>query len=262
MFTPQPNLPPSSPEPPLVPVQPDSYFQPNPLGKYIGKLSAAVLPGSFEGASAGSYKLVLCGAANVGKTCLLRRIVSAAYPSSKPEPTVGVEYARLMMRLDDQPVEFSIWDTAGQERYDAMTRSYFRGAHGVICIYDITNYTSFETATRYIEIAQEDRRLDPRIMMVGNKSDLSATRGVPFNVAKELCERNNFFLFEASALSGHNVDEATAVFTEYIHNWYRAHPPKINLQRNVTLGASAPVPQPQQQQQQEDTSSRPKACAC
>ena len=54
-------------------------------------------------------------------------------------------------RVDNKQCKLQIWDTAGVERFRDLTNSYFRGVHGMIICYDITNASSYNRVPDYME---------------------------------------------------------------------------------------------------------------
>ena len=58
-------------------------------------------------------------------------------------PTIGVDFKIRTIDVDQKVIKLQIWDTAGQERFKTITSSYYKGAHGIIVTYDITDRESF-----------------------------------------------------------------------------------------------------------------------
>ncbi|XP_056374519.1 ras-related protein Rab-10-like isoform X2 [Hyla sarda] len=94
-------------------------------------------------------KLVMTGDSDVGKTCILSRYTDNTMPSYLS--TVGIDFKTKTILFDDIPLKLQIWDTAGQERFHTLSVSYFRGAHGFILVYDITNSISFENTSLWMK---------------------------------------------------------------------------------------------------------------
>ena len=93
------------------------------------------------------FKLLLIGDSGVGKSCLLLRFADDTYTESYIS-TIGVDFKIRTIQLDGKTIKLQIWDTAGQERFRTITSSYYRGAHGIIVVYDTTDSDSFEHVRR------------------------------------------------------------------------------------------------------------------
>uniref|UniRef100_A0A1B6CAT2 Uncharacterized protein n=1 Tax=Clastoptera arizonana TaxID=38151 RepID=A0A1B6CAT2_9HEMI len=90
------------------------------------------------------YKIIVVGDSNVGKTCLTYRFCDGKI-LNKPEATVGVDFRERTVIIEDQEVKLQLWDTAGQERFrKSMIQHYYRNAHAVVLVYDMTNMRTFQ----------------------------------------------------------------------------------------------------------------------
>ena len=94
------------------------------------------------------------------------------------------------INVDDKKLKLQIWDTAGQERFKTITSTYYKGAHGVIIVYDITDKDSFRSVENWI--AELDKHASENVnkMLVGNKCDLEAKRQVSLIEGQVLLSRN------------------------------------------------------------------------
>lgn len=126
---------------------------------------------------------MIIGDSGVGKSCLLLRFADDTYTDSFIS-TIGVDFKIRTVDLDGKTVKLQIWDTAGQERFRTITSSYYRGAHGIIVVYDVTDKESFENVKSWM--AEIERYASDGVskLLVGNKSDMTEQRAVSFNAAK------------------------------------------------------------------------------
>uniref|UniRef100_A0A915I0H3 Uncharacterized protein n=1 Tax=Romanomermis culicivorax TaxID=13658 RepID=A0A915I0H3_ROMCU len=102
------------------------------------------------------FKLLLIGDSGVGKSCLLLRFADDTYTDSYIS-TIGVDFKIRTIELDGKTIKLQIWDTAGQERFRTITSSYYRGAHGIIVVYDITDQVSIRTVIRGLKLEKNCR---------------------------------------------------------------------------------------------------------
>ncbi|KAF9617498.1 hypothetical protein IFM89_036702, partial [Coptis chinensis] len=91
------------------------------------------------------FKLLLIGDSGVGKSCLLLRFSDDSYLESYIS-TIGVDFKIMTVEQDGKTIKLQIWDTAGQEHFRTITSSYYRGAHDIIVVYDVTDQESFNNA--------------------------------------------------------------------------------------------------------------------
>uniref|UniRef100_A0A0K8SQM5 Ras-related protein Rab-1A n=1 Tax=Lygus hesperus TaxID=30085 RepID=A0A0K8SQM5_LYGHE len=153
------------------------------------------------------FKLLLIGDSGVGKSCLLLRFADDTYSESYIS-TIGVDFKIRTVNLDGKTIKLQIWDTAGQERFRTITSSYYRGAHGIIVVYDCTDQESFSNLKQWLE--EIDRYASDGVnkLLVGNKSDLTAKKVVDYATAKEFADHLKIPFIETSAKSAANVEQA------------------------------------------------------
>jgi len=135
--------------------------------------------------------------------------------------TMGIEFDTQMLDTPHGKVKAQIWDTAGQERFArVLLPTYFRKAKGVILVYDITNQKSFESLSeRWMAQLNDHASADDLAkLLVGNKSDLEASREVSKEKAQQFCQQYGMELLETSAKSGQNVLAAFEKLIGIVHD--------------------------------------------
>jgi len=132
------------------------------------------------------FKLVLIGDSGVGKSCLLLRFADDSFTDSYIS-TIGVDFRFRTVNIDMKTVKLQIWDTAGQERFRTITSAYYRGAHGIIMVYDVTNYETFEHVEEWLNEVNRHASESTLKLLVGNKADLQEDKKVPTDEAKKIC---------------------------------------------------------------------------
>ena len=152
------------------------------------------------------YKILLLGDSSVGKTCFLMRYTDNTFQEIHMS-TIGLDYKLKNVQLDDgKMVKIQIWDTAGQDRFRSITKNYYKGAHGIILIYDITNKKSFENVRTWINQIKEEVSEKVSIILVGNKIDDEEHRVVLTEDGEKIAKELGLMFFECSAKSGVNID--------------------------------------------------------
>merc|ERR1739848_825252 len=153
------------------------------------------------------FKLVLIGDSGVGKSCLLLRFADDTYTESHIS-TIGVDFKIRTIQLDGKTIKLQIWDTAGQERFRTITSSYYRGAHGIIVVYDTTDLESFNNVKQWLHEIDRYASENVNKLLVGNKSDLTSKREVSFDQGKEFADSLGIEFLETSAKTSTNVEQA------------------------------------------------------
>jgi len=157
------------------------------------------------------FKMITIGDSSVGKSALMIRKVDDTF-NNLFISTIGVDFRYCTVIVNDKRCKLQIWDTAGQERYRTITSSYYRGADGVIIVYDITNLTSFAHISNWMA---ECDKYNPKMMkiLVGNKCDIDR-REISSEEGDRLAKKYNMHFIETSAKTGHNVYEAFEQITK------------------------------------------------
>ncbi|CAK8695573.1 unnamed protein product [Clavelina lepadiformis] len=152
-------------------------------------------------------KVVMIGDSGVGKTCVIRRFIDNEF-SYNFVATIGIDFKIRMMNVNGKYVKVQIWDTAGQERFRSITTAYYRGAKGVIIMYDITNQKSFENVTKWIVNFSRWAEDDVERLLIGNKCDKEDMRLVERIEGEQLAKQSEMMFSETSAKDDVNVDHA------------------------------------------------------
>ncbi|KAL6503825.1 Ras-related protein RABD2a [Orobanche gracilis] len=173
------------------------------------------------------FKLLLIGDSGVGKSCLLLRFADDSYLDSYIS-TIGVDFKIRTVEQDGKTIKLQIWDTAGQERFRTITSSYYRGAHGIIIVYDVTDQESFNNVKQWL--SEIDRYASDSVnkLLVGNKSDL-VNRVVSYDTAKAFADEIGIPFMETSAKDATNVEQAFMAMSANIKNRMASQPASSNV---------------------------------
>lgn len=151
-----------------------------------------------------TLKILIIGESGVGKSSLMLRFVDDTFDPEIPA-TIGVDFRVTSMSVDGNRVKLAIWDTAGQERFRTLTPSYYRGAQGVICVYDVASRSSFERLDHWMnEVDTYSTKGDAVKMLVGNKID-RPSREVSREEGLAFAKRHRMLFIEASAKTREGV---------------------------------------------------------
>ena len=143
-------------------------------------------------------------------------------------PTIGVDFKIRTLDITNKRIKLQIWDTAGQERFRTITSSYYKGAHGIIVTYDITDRDSFAKVSEWMNEVDKHASENISRILIGNKKDLEDQRQVPYSEAKELADHFNVRFLETSAKEALNVEEAFITMTKEIKSKVSTSQPKAN----------------------------------
>ncbi len=168
------------------------------------------------------FKILLIGDLGVGKSCVILRYVEGDFPGNIMS-SIGVDFKTKQIDYADRLVKMQIWDTAGHEKFRTITTSYYKSAHAIIILYDITQKTSFDHIKNWITEIDKFGKQGVLKVIVGNKLDLENNRKIKKEDAENLAAKYGVKLWEISAKDNTNIEE---MFTDTI---------KTLLERNSKL---------------------------
>ena len=162
-----------------------------------------------------SPKILTLGETTVGKTSLLNKFTENTF-SKTQFATIGIDFKLKKININGKTIELKIWDTAGQERYRNLTKQYYKGADGILLIFDLTKKETFLKINDWIDQLNSHFNQDEiSIILIGNKKDLS-DREISYEEGNERGKELNILYFETSAKTGENVNEAFNCLTNEI----------------------------------------------
>ena len=160
------------------------------------------------------FKILIIGESGVGKTCLLLRFTEDSFTTTFLT-TIGIDFKIKIINLEDKLIKLQIWDTAGQERFRTITKTYYKGAHGIILTYDVTDQDSFKNIRNWIKQIEANAQGNVKRVLVGNKCD-KPDRVVTEEEGKKLADDYSMSFFETSAKTNQNVSEVFNYLTKEI----------------------------------------------
>jgi len=184
------------------------------------------------------FKILLIGDSGVGKSCLLLRFADDSWTDSHIS-TIGVDFKIKTLNCDGKVIKLQIWDTAGQERFRTITSSYYRGAQGIILVFDCTDMESFNNVKQWL--GEIDRYACENVnkLLVGNKTDLVQGRVVDKSVAQEFADSMSIPYIETSAKNATGVEDAFMLMARAIKDRLASSTDTVAPTNNDTIKADA-----------------------
>ena len=184
------------------------------------------------------FKVLLLGNSDVGKSSLLLRFVDSVWNDAFV-PTIGVDFKVKTLEINNKKVKMQIWDTAGEERFRTVVSTYFRGAHGILLLYDVTNRDSFKNLENWlIEIEKNSSEKVLKILL-GNKCDLNDDREIQPDEGRAFADRNGMEFMETSAKMNTNVNEAFETLGKLMIEFNSKNNNKTQQGENKTFKANS-----------------------
>ena len=182
------------------------------------------------------FKLVIIGDSGVGKSCILLRFADDTFTDNYYS-TIGVDFRFKCVDIGERKCKLQIWDTAGQERFKTVTSAYYRGADGIIIVFDQTDRESFNNVQNWIDDISKYSTEEPAKLIIANKDDIPNERkSVKIEDISELEKKTGLEVIKTSAKTGENIDYAFKKLTQ-----------KLLLERNnriLSRGYSLEPPVP------------------
>ena len=184
------------------------------------------------------FKVLLLGNSDVGKSSLILRYVDQVW-SDTFVPTIGVDFKVKTLEIDNKQIKMQIWDTAGQERFRNVISSYFRGSHGILLIYDITNRDSFKNLENWLIEIEKNASQNVLKILIGNKNDLVNDREIQSEEGQAFANRNGMEFIEISAKMNTNVTEAFEALAKLMMKFNSENKNVLNKNEPKTLSAAS-----------------------
>ena len=163
-----------------------------------------------------AFKILLLGDSSVGKTCFLKRYTDDTFQDAYLS-TIGFDFKFKSITLNNgKEVRVQLWDTAGQERFRTIAKSYYKGAHGIVLMYDVTNRKTYDNIKKWLNQIRDETGNRISIILVANKIDCKELRQVTKEEGESLAKSCNLSIFEASAKDSINVKESFQFLAEKI----------------------------------------------
>ena len=167
------------------------------------------------------FKVLLIGDIGVGKSSIFNRFGTNTYEENY-KSTIGVDFLTIV--LDSVPgtknekLMIQLWDTAGQEKFKTITRTYFKGAHGAIIVYDITNRDSYNNVHTWLQDIEKFASHGIAKLLIGNKCDSDVHRKVTYDEGKEMADMYKMEFYETSAKLNTNIQKAFDSLTKGMYD--------------------------------------------
>jgi Ras-related protein Rab-1A len=153
-----------------------------------------------------SVKILVIGDVGVGKTSLVLRYTENKFDESQIPTLVG-DYCTRSSDVDGKVIKMQLWDTNGRERFNALTSSFYRGAHGILFAFSLSDSDSFASLENWMNSVEQFAREKVVRFVVGLKNDLTSSRTVQYETAEAFAQKHNMTYLECSAKNNNGVEE-------------------------------------------------------
>ena len=186
------------------------------------------------------FKVLLVGNSDVGKSSLILRYVDQIW-NDVFVPTIGVDFKVKSLEIENKSIKLQIWDTAGQERFRNVISSYFKGAHGILLIFDITSRDSFKELENWLAEVEKNASTQILKILIGNKYDLEEEREISKDEGEAFAMRNGMQYIETSAKINTNVNEAFEALSKIMVEYYSKKSSAINENKTIKMNKGTDI---------------------
>ncbi|MFX1258188.1 MAG: Rab family GTPase [Promethearchaeota archaeon] len=164
------------------------------------------------------FKIIVCGDPMVGKSSIILRFTDNAFKRTYIS-TMGVNVSQKVINVKDSYIQCVIWDLAGQTKFELMRSAFYKGAKGVLLVFDLTNLKSFKNLKKWYKDITNNLDTDDQLIgfILGNKNDLVEERKITKSEAFELANKFDLEYFETSALTGNNIENSFYKLAEELY---------------------------------------------
>ena len=180
------------------------------------------------------FKILLIGDSGVGKTSVIMRYTKNLFNEDYLN-SIGVDFKSKDLYIEEKKIKLQIWDTAGQERFRTITSSYYRGAHAIAVVFDLTKRQSYDHVKRWMEDINKYAKENVLKFLVGNKSDLKNEIQISYEEARALASQMKTTYFSVSAKKNENINEFFEAATKLFlikFDLYEEDNQKVVLKKN------------------------------
>ena len=186
------------------------------------------------------FKVLLVGNSVEGKSSLIVRYVDQIW-NDVFVPTIGVDFKVKSLEIENKSIKLQIWDTAGQERFRNVISSYFKGAHGILLIFDITSRDSFKELENWLAEVEKNASTQILKILIGNKCDLEEEREISKDEGEAFAMRNGMQYIETSAKINTNVNEAFEALSKIMVEYYSKKSSAINENKTIKMNKGTDI---------------------
>ena len=164
------------------------------------------------------FKIIVCGDPMVGKTSTILRFTESAF-DRKYIPSIGINVKDKIVRVKKSNVQLVVWDIAGQSKFETMRSAFYKGARGVLLVFDLTNPKTFNGIRKWYKDIEKHVDIEEQLIgfILGNKCDRVEDRKISEKEARDLAEELNLKYIETSALTGEQVKESFYKMAKYLY---------------------------------------------
>jgi small GTP-binding protein len=162
-------------------------------------------------------KILMVGDTYVGKSAIITRLTDNTF-TNEYKWTLGIDFRSHQMVINFENISLQLWDINGHTKFNSISKFYYKRAHAIIIIYDVTNRISFDKILYYLK-NRDELAPDSVIILVANKTDMIDKRVISFDEGKSLATTYNMDYIEVSAQTGDHVNDLfTNLVTKVLNN--------------------------------------------